>query len=89
MEVVSLQIEGCNFLVRDLDADGVGGLVDFRMHFESCGDGGGSDELNDDFLADERFALPVLADEGRRGDGRRFTLAGAGRQVGNFDRKTL
>ena len=64
MEFVSLQKQGFHFLIRDFDAGRIGFLVDFRMHFESLGVCGGGDELHDDFVADELFAAPILADEG-------------------------
>ena len=58
------------------------------MHFEPFSVGGGSNELHDDFEANERFATPILADEGEQAVFDFVPLACARRQVCDLDRQT-
>lgn len=43
--------ELAHLVVADLDAFGIGVLVEFGVDFESSAGGGGSDELDDDLVA--------------------------------------
>src|ERR1022692_1363709 len=64
---------------------GIAGAVDFGANRQPFAVGGGGNELHDNFVADERFTPPVLADEGEEPVFDRVPLAGPPRQVGHFD----
>ena len=55
---------------------------------DAAGDGeagfgrGGGDQLDDDLMADQRLAAPVLGDEGEQAVLDAVPFAGAGRQMG-------
>ena len=55
------------------------------MHGQAGLGGGGGDQLDDDLMADQRLAAPVLADEGEQAMLDPVPFAGAGRQVGHRD----
>ena len=62
MEVVACEVDGIHFGVGHLDASGIGVLIEFAANLQTslrcrCGD-----QLDDDLMADERFAaqLPVM-----------------------------
>jgi len=66
MERVFLESEFGHLLVGNLDPRWIGirvqGTLDLQTGFRS----GGGDQINDDLVADQRFASPVLTDEGKQ-----------------------
>ena len=54
-------------------------------HLQACVGGGGGDQFDDDLMADERFAAPVLRDEREQAVLDLVPLAGAGRQMTDGD----
>jgi len=63
MEVGGLDIERSHFGVGDLDALCVGGVIEPACDGEAGVGGGVGDQLNDDMMADQWLASPVLGDE--------------------------
>ena len=53
-------VDRSHFGICDLDAFGVLAAVDVAGDGETAVGGGGADQLDDDLVADERFAAPVL-----------------------------
>ena len=66
MEGVSLESEFGHLLVGNLDPRWIGirvqGTLDLQTSFRS----GSGDQINDDLVADQRLASPVLTDEGEQ-----------------------
>jgi hypothetical protein len=58
-------------------------LVDVASDGEAGIGSSGADQLNDDLVADERFAAPVLGDIGKEAVLDAVPFAGAGRQMGD------
>ncbi len=65
MEGIALDVEGGHFDIADLDALWVTVLVDVAGDGEAGVGRGGADQLDDDLVADQRFAAPVLRDVGK------------------------
>jgi hypothetical protein len=81
MEFVAANINGRDLAIRDFDTGGVDVRVEFGMHGEACPGCCGSDEIHYDFMAYERLATPVLADEREQPMLNLVPLAGSGRQM--------
>ena len=64
VEGVAFELDGGEFGVADLDAFGVGALVEAGVDGQAGAGGGGDDQADDRLAADERLAAPVDADEG-------------------------
>ena len=62
-------------------------LVELGVDVEAGAGAGGGDQADDDLVADERFAAPVLADEREEAMLDLVPLAGAGREVADGDRQ--
>src|ERR1019366_6152554 len=60
MELISVEIELGDLLVRDLDALGVGAGIQFGMDIESGRGAGGRDQAHNDLKTNQRLATPVL-----------------------------
>src|ERR1700751_882623 len=71
--------------IRYDNAAGILAGVELAAHGEAGFGGGGRDQLDDHAIADEWFGAPVLADEGEEAVLDLVPLAGAGRQVANYD----
>ena len=69
----------------DLDAGRIGVVIDLASHLQAGLGGRGGDQLDDDLMADERFAAPVSGDEREQAMLDLVPLAGAGRQVADRD----
>ena len=54
-----------------------------QVHCQSCIGRGGGDQLDDDLMADERLAAPVLGDIGEQSVLDAVPFASAGRQMGD------
>ena len=66
MEIVCPNVEGVHFRVGDLDAFCISIGVDPAGDGEPGLGAGVGDQLNDDLVADQRLAAPVLGDEGEQ-----------------------
>ena len=85
MEVVAGEVDGIHFGVGHLDAGRIGVLIELATNLQTglgrrCGD-----QLDDDLMADERFAAPVAGDEREQAMLDLVPLAGAGGQVTHRD----
>ena len=65
MESVALDVERVHLGIGHLDPGGVGIGVEETLDSQAGGRGGGGDQAQDDGVADEGLAAPVLADEGK------------------------
>jgi hypothetical protein len=83
LEGMALNVEGSHFGITDFDALGIEVLVDVASDGEAGFGGSGADQLDDDVVADERFAAPVLGDVGKEAVLDAVPFAGAGRQMGD------
>ena len=63
MESIALDAYGGNFGVRHFSAYGVWILVDHGSNLQAALGGGCCDELDDDFVTDQRLPAPVLGNE--------------------------
>src|SRR5260370_18303902 len=80
---MELHVEGSHFGIGDLNSFRIEALVDVAGDGEAGIGGGGADQLDDDLVADQRFAAPVLGDVGKKAVLDAVPLAGTGRQVGD------
>src|SRR5258708_17377531 len=80
---MALNVEGSHFGIRDLNSFRVEALVDVAGDGEAGIGGSGADQLDDDLVADQRFAAPVLGDVGKKAVLDAVPLAGTGLQVGD------
>src|SRR4029077_16193078 len=83
LEGMALNVEGSHFSIADFDALGVEALVNVASDGKAGIGGSGADQLDDDVVADERFAAPVLGDVGKEAVLDAVPFAGAGRQMGD------
>jgi hypothetical protein len=63
---VSLKIQGGHLLWGNLDSCRINVGVQLAANLQTVFGGGGGNQLDDDFVTDERFAAPVLTDEGKQ-----------------------
>ena len=82
MERVAFDVDGVHLGIGNLDALGITAGVDVASDGEAS-IGGGADQLDDDLMADERLAAPVLRNVGEQAMLDPVPFAGAGRQVGH------
>ena len=87
MEAMRREIDGGKLGVLDDDAGLVGIGIDLGANLEAGFGCGRCDQLDDDLVADQRFATPVLSDEGEETVLDLVPLAGAGRQVTDCNSK--
>ena len=80
-------VDGVHLTVGNFDACRIGFPIDRATHLQTCGRGGGGDQLNDGLETDERFSTPVLRDEREQAMLDLVPLAGSGRQVTDRDGK--
>jgi hypothetical protein len=85
MELFSPKLEFRHLLVGNLEALLIGIGVDPAFHDQAGSRCGGSDEVDDDLMADEWLATPVLTDIGEEAVFDLVPLAGARREVANRD----
>jgi hypothetical protein len=81
VEGVALDVERGHFGIGHLDAFWVPVPVDVAGDGEAGVGGGGTDQLDDDLVADERFAAPILRDAGEEAVLDSVPFAGAGWQM--------
>src|SRR5258705_10391502 len=85
MEGVAFEIDGIHFGVGHLDAGWIGVLIEFATNLQTSLRRCCSDQLDDDLMADERFAAPVAGDEREQAMLDLVPLAGARGQVTHGD----
>ena len=78
---MALDIDAVHLGIGDLDAGRIGVGVDLALHLEAGVGGGGSDQLDDRLVADERPSAPVLGNEREQPMLDLIPFAGAGRQM--------
>src|SRR5580692_12793463 len=78
MEIGGLDIESGHLGVGDLDAFRVVTFIEATSDGEPCVRGGAGDQLDNNQVADQRLATPVLGDEGEQPMLYLVPLAGAG-----------
>ena len=83
MERIPFDTEVSDLLVRDLDAQRIEIRIDLRTHLQARLGGGSRDEIDDDLMADQRLASPVLTDEREQPVFDLVPFTGAGRQMAN------
>ena len=66
MEAVGEQLDGGKFPLADLNPFRVLARVELALNAKTGSGGGGGDQVDDDFVTHERFAAPVLRDEGEQ-----------------------
>src|SRR4249919_3734534 len=81
MEGVALDVDSGQFGFGDFDTAWIARAIEVAGNGESFAGRGGGDQLDDDLMADERLAAPVLGDVGEQSVLDAVPLAGAGRQM--------
>ena len=79
MEVMAVEIDASHFGIGNLETGGISVGIDLATDFEAGVGGSGGDQLNDDLMADEGPAAPVLCDQREQAVLDLVPLAGAGR----------
>ena len=85
MQLMSLEAELVDIFLRYLDAGFILAGIQDRFDFESAACSGAADEIDHGFEVDQRFTLPVQANEGEQSVLDLVPLAGARRIVANGD----
>src|SRR4030081_1789937 len=80
---MALNVEGSHFGIGDLNSFRVEAVVDGAGDGEAGIGGSGADQLDNDLVADQLLATPVLGDVGKEAVLDAVPLAGTGRQVGD------
>ena len=81
VEGVALDVDSGQFGFGDFDTAWIARAIEVAGNGESFAGRGGGDQLDDDLMADERLAAPVLGDVGEQSVLDAVPLAGAGRQM--------
>ena len=74
-------MDGGKLLCAHLDPFRVLARVELALNAKTGSGGGGGDQVDDDFVTHERFAAPVLRDEGEQTMFDFIPFAGSGREV--------
>ncbi len=85
VESITIDVDRTHLRVGDPDGLGITILVEVALHIKPAGRRRGSNELDDDLVADERLATPVLCDECEKPVLYAVPFAGPRRVVGNRD----
>ena len=64
MKVVAFDVDGRHFIIADLNAFLIEIAIEVAGDRETVFGRGGTDQLDDDLVADQRLAAPVLRDVG-------------------------
>jgi hypothetical protein len=83
LEGMALNVEGSHFGIGDLNSFRIEAVVDVAGDGEAGIGGSGADQLDNDLVADQWLATPVLGDVGKEAVLDAVPLAGTGRQVGD------
>ena len=85
MELFSPKLEFRHLLVGNSEALRIDIVVDLAFHGQAVRRGGRGDEVDNDLVADEWLATPVLADKGEQTVFYLVPLAGTWREVADRD----
>lgn len=85
MKVRALQLDGSQLDIWDLDADRIRIGVQLALNLQTCSGSGVGDEVDDDLVALQRSAAPVLRDLREKPVLDLIPLAGARREVADAD----
>src|ERR1035441_8536349 len=85
VEGVWAQLDGGKLLLAHPDPFRVLACVQLALNAKAGSCGGGCDQVDDDFMAHQRFAAPVLRDEGEQAVLDLVPLAGSWRKVADRD----
>lgn len=85
VERVVFDVQRFHLGIGDLDTLGVAADVNVASDCEAGIGRGGGDQLNDDLVADQRLAAPILGNVGEEAVLDPVPFAGAGRQMGDGD----
>ena len=88
VESVTFDVDLGHFGLGDLDAARIKRAVDVASDSEAGGRGGGADELDDDLMAHQRLAAPILGDAGEQSVLDAIPFAGTRRQIDDRHGKT-
>jgi hypothetical protein len=80
-----VQVDGGKLLLAHLDPFRVLARVQLTLDAKAGSGGGAGDQVDDDFMAHQRFATPVLSDEGEQTVLDLVPLAGSRRKVADRD----
>ena len=87
VEAIFCDIELSDFFVGDLHPCGIDVVVNFSFHAQALRGLGGPNEIDDDFVADQRLAAPVHADKGKHAMLDLVPFAGRRRKMTYSNRK--
>ena len=87
MKVVALDVDGRHFVIADLNAFLIEIAIEIAGDRETAFGRSGADQLDDDLVADQRLAAPVLRDIGKKTVLDPVSFAGARRQMSDRDGK--
>jgi len=65
MKVVALDVDGRHFVIADLNAFLIEVAIEVASDRQAFFGRGSADQLDDDLMADQRLAAPVLRDVGK------------------------
>ena len=85
VKLVPPQTHARKFVVFNLGSGWVGGGIKFGVNLQSLRSGGGGNEVDNHFEAQERLAAPILTDAAKQSVLDLVPLAGARRQVADSD----
>jgi hypothetical protein len=88
VELVSVEVDRPELPVDHLDPFGVCAWIEPGVDLRAGAGRCASDQADDDLMAEQRLATPVLADEGEEVVLDPVPLAGPGREVSDVDLKT-
>ena len=83
VKLVSPELEFSHLLIGNFETGRIGIRIEFALHRQPGGRRGGGDEIDDDFMTDQRLAAPILANEGEQSVFNLVPLAGARWEVAN------
>src|SRR3972149_2057170 len=86
MKIGGLQVDCCQFFVRHFDTCWIETLVEFSLDCESLLGRGRRNQIDDDLMADQWSATPILRDVAKHAMLNLVPLAGAWRKMADLDR---
>src|SRR5579871_2577724 len=88
MKMMWLQFDVCQFSVGDFDAGWIATCVQFGLDSEAGLGRGGSNQIDDDVMANQGPTTPILGDVTKQTVFNFVPFAGAGRKVTDLDRNS-
>src|SRR6186997_871215 len=86
MKAVAVEVHVRDFLVTDFPPDRIRCGIELRPNLQTCRGGGCRDQVDNNLVADQRLAAPVLADEGEKTVLNLVPFAGTRRKVAHRNR---